>query len=211
MENTNSPVEDNERRNTDASTDNELGEDNMSDEDVPTDEDVERVLNDIERGIEDLRDRLEGISETQQYMSTILEQNRIIHEVFTRFFSLEETQGHPSNFVLSPLGTIDVLHFSDFLMVLDMMITEGLDESEEFEDVPVPLKEELLNKIPIEQFTLGSKFTQCSVCLSDFEMDDNIRVLPCTHIFHPICIDKWFTEHTGCPLCRIDMRDILEK
>lgn len=45
--------------------------------------------------------------------------------------------------------------------------------------------------------------TFCSVCLSDFQEDETLRLLPkCNHAFHISCIDTWLRSHTNCPLCR---------
>ncbi|KAK3428818.1 hypothetical protein EUGRSUZ_E00274 [Eucalyptus grandis] len=46
----------------------------------------------------------------------------------------------------------------------------------------------------------------CSVCLSEFQEDESIRLLPkCTHVFHVPCIDTWLKSHSNCPLCRSDV------
>lgn len=43
----------------------------------------------------------------------------------------------------------------------------------------------------------------CTVCLSEFEEGDAIRLLPkCSHAFHVSCIDTWLRSHTNCPMCR---------
>ncbi|XP_076940527.1 RING-H2 finger protein ATL54-like [Bidens hawaiensis] len=43
----------------------------------------------------------------------------------------------------------------------------------------------------------------CSVCLSEFQDDETLRLLPkCNHAFHVPCIDTWLRSHTNCPLCR---------
>ncbi|PSS13911.1 RING-H2 finger protein [Actinidia chinensis var. chinensis] len=48
---------------------------------------------------------------------------------------------------------------------------------------------------------------QCYICLSEYEESDKIRVLPCRHEFHMMCVDKWLKEiHGVCPLCRGDVR-----
>ncbi|KAM0021858.1 putative transcription factor C2H2 family [Helianthus debilis subsp. tardiflorus] len=45
--------------------------------------------------------------------------------------------------------------------------------------------------------------TDCSVCLSEFEDDESLRLLPkCSHAFHVPCIDTWLRSHKNCPLCR---------
>lgn len=48
---------------------------------------------------------------------------------------------------------------------------------------------------------------RCPVCLDDFEENQDVRVLPCSHSFHTYCIDPWLLNVAGsCPLCRIDLR-----
>jgi hypothetical protein len=33
----------------------------------------------------------------------------------------------------------------------------------------------------------------CAVCLLEWEVEDEVRVLPCGHPFHAECIDTWLT------------------
>ncbi|KAK4269844.1 hypothetical protein QN277_022951 [Acacia crassicarpa] len=43
----------------------------------------------------------------------------------------------------------------------------------------------------------------CAVCLSKFEQQDLLRLLPlCCHAFHVECIDTWLQSNLTCPLCR---------
>lgn len=45
--------------------------------------------------------------------------------------------------------------------------------------------------------------SDCSVCLTEFEDGDDLRLLPkCSHAFHLNCIDTWLRSHKNCPLCR---------
>jgi hypothetical protein len=47
---------------------------------------------------------------------------------------------------------------------------------------------------------------ECAVCLSEFESEDSLRLLPkCKHVFHLECIDVWFQSHSTCPLCRASL------
>ena len=47
----------------------------------------------------------------------------------------------------------------------------------------------------------------CSICTEDFTLGEALRVLPCNHKFHPLCVDPWLLNVSGtCPLCRIDLR-----
>ncbi|KAL1553824.1 RING-type E3 ubiquitin transferase [Salvia divinorum] len=46
----------------------------------------------------------------------------------------------------------------------------------------------------------------CAVCLSEFEVEDTLRLLPkCSHAFHVDCIDTWLLSHSTCPICRASL------
>lgn len=65
----------------------------------------------------------------------------------------------------------------------------------------LPLK--LYHKLPNH---LNEDDAQCYICLVEYEDGDEVRVLPCHHEFHRLCIDKWLKEiHRICPLCRGDI------
>ncbi|TXG62465.1 hypothetical protein EZV62_009459 [Acer yangbiense] len=49
----------------------------------------------------------------------------------------------------------------------------------------------------------GGDGGDCAVCLSKFELQDQLRLLPiCCHAFHADCIDTWLDSNLTCPLCR---------
>jgi Ring finger domain len=45
----------------------------------------------------------------------------------------------------------------------------------------------------------------CSICLADYERDEILVQLPCSHGFHQECIMLWASHHTNCPLCNFDL------
>ncbi|CAI9102094.1 OLC1v1000302C1 [Oldenlandia corymbosa var. corymbosa] len=82
------------------------------------------------------------------------------------------------------------------------------------------LNQTVLESLPL--FTFGSikggNFTSgdCAVCLSKFERQDQLRLLPlCCHAFHADCIGAWLSSNLTCPLCRSTVtptdRDIIHK
>ncbi|ORX60975.1 hypothetical protein BCR36DRAFT_365560 [Piromyces finnis] len=50
--------------------------------------------------------------------------------------------------------------------------------------------------------------TKCSICLLNYEKNDELRILLCTHSFHKECIDNWFKTSSTCPICRTDLKEL---
>mmetsp|Transcript_29422 Transcript_29422/g.46728 ORF Transcript_29422/g.46728 Transcript_29422/m.46728 type:complete len:475 (+) Transcript_29422:46-1470(+) len=48
---------------------------------------------------------------------------------------------------------------------------------------------------------------KCCICLEQFENGDEIRRLPCLHIFHKEEIDKWLRSNRVCPICRVNIEE----
>ncbi|KAF5207844.1 Ring-h2 finger protein atl52 [Thalictrum thalictroides] len=70
----------------------------------------------------------------------------------------------------------------------------------------VGLEKSVIDSIAVFKYKKGEGYvegTDCSVCLSEFEDDETLRLLPkCSHAFHVPCIDTWLRNHTNCPSCR---------
>jgi len=49
------------------------------------------------------------------------------------------------------------------------------------------------------------KIESCTICMSDFEVDDIITLVKCEHYFHKDCIKTWFDQKNTCPVCRIEV------
>ncbi|XP_019168232.1 PREDICTED: RING-H2 finger protein ATL52-like [Ipomoea nil] len=74
---------------------------------------------------------------------------------------------------------------------------------------PSGLDETVIKSITVCKYRKGEGLvegTECSVCLSDFQDDESLRLLPkCSHAFHLPCIDTWLKSHSNCPLCRANV------
>ncbi|VAH55020.1 unnamed protein product [Triticum turgidum subsp. durum] len=47
--------------------------------------------------------------------------------------------------------------------------------------------------------------SMCAICLEDYTVGEQIRVLPCRHKFHAACVDMWLTSwRSFCPVCKRD-------
>ena len=75
--------------------------------------------------------------------------------------------------------------------------------------------EELINNLPVfkvdEKFMEKSQkednknenFEKCVVCMEKYQINDDIKTLPCFHIFHKECIEQWLKAGKDtCPICK---------
>ncbi|XP_008235118.2 PREDICTED: RING-H2 finger protein ATL64 [Prunus mume] len=72
---------------------------------------------------------------------------------------------------------------------------------------PKALDPSVLKTLPTFTYSATTRINpaplECAVCLSEFEDEEQGRVLPkCNHTFHLECIDTWFQSQSNCPLCR---------
>lgn len=59
------------------------------------------------------------------------------------------------------------------------------------------------------QLKIGEEETdvdeKCTICLSMLEDGEDVRRLPCMHLFHQGCVDQWLATSRKCPICRVDI------
>ncbi len=48
---------------------------------------------------------------------------------------------------------------------------------------------------------------KCPICITEFEDGEEIKNLPCNHMFHGNCIDTWLVQNSHCPICKADLLD----
>lgn len=79
-----------------------------------------------------------------------------------------------------------------------------------------PLSKEHINNVHIPEKIYQLRFPkkspppvhECTICLElcqvDVNQPNNIKALPCGHVFHKQCIRKWIksSNHDNCPNCR---------
>lgn len=110
------------------------------------------------------------------------------------------------NFQFTPLlGGMNGANFGDFVVSaggLDNVITMLLNQLEG--GGPPPAAKDQIEALPIvtiDQHHIEDKL-QCHICMEDFVLDENVRSLPCKHLYHDNCIVPWLELHGTCPMCR---------
>ena len=66
----------------------------------------------------------------------------------------------------------------------------------------------IMKKLPVYMYpppsdkVLLAGQTACCVCIDEYEIGDEVRILPCDHIFHVPCVDEWLQRSRCCPMCK---------
>lgn len=65
---------------------------------------------------------------------------------------------------------------------------------------------ETQNPINIGSIIGSEEDDLCPICFEKLQDGDILRVLPCKHKFHALCVDAWLLNSSSlCPLCRVDL------
>jgi len=68
----------------------------------------------------------------------------------------------------------------------------------------------LESQLPVRLFGAENpEEEQCVICFEVYGATDEVYTLPCQHEIHKACADTWFSHHTTCPLCRLDVSQAL--
>lgn len=88
---------------------------------------------------------------------------------------------------------------------LDRVISQLVEQTGNRSTVP-PASQDAIEHLPKKladaEMLGGDGGTECSICMDAVKLDDEVTVLPCTHWFHPHCIEAWLSQHNTCPHCR---------
>lgn len=61
----------------------------------------------------------------------------------------------------------------------------------------------LVQSFPVSKLTKNASTERCTICLDDMVPGCKVKTLPCMHVFHAKCIDKWLKQK-GPPRCPVD-------
>ncbi|KAI3393216.1 hypothetical protein diail_4543 [Diaporthe ilicicola] len=88
---------------------------------------------------------------------------------------------------------------------LDRIITQLMEANPQSNAAP-PASEsaiEKLEKKKLDRQMMGdSAKVECTICIDEMHLGDEVTVLPCKHWFHGECVVLWLKEHNTCPICR---------
>lgn len=99
---------------------------------------------------------------------------------------------------------------------LDQILTALMEEST-MSNAPSPASPEAIAALPrvkLDTKLLGPEGKgECSICMEEVKIGDEVMVLSCNHWFDEACATAWLREHNTCPICRkgIDEENVSSK
>lgn len=73
------------------------------------------------------------------------------------------------------------------------------------DDRPAAPSERQLQRLPTHKAAGKLLEEECPICAQDYEEGEELKTLPCLHVFHCKCIDQWLTSRRAsslnCPMC----------
>lgn len=94
---------------------------------------------------------------------------------------------------------------------LKQLLTAGLHiEVDGDQQIQSRYKMQMEHLIPRSVFDQNrtSANLECRICCEQIVTGEEIKTLPCMHLFHCQCIDQWASEKGNCPECRHRIDDI---
>jgi hypothetical protein len=46
---------------------------------------------------------------------------------------------------------------------------------------------------------------ECCICMDQYSAGQVVKTLPCLHVFHGDCVDKWLKQSGNCPICKFQL------
>ena len=69
--------------------------------------------------------------------------------------------------------------------------------------LPVFKIDEKFMEVSQKEENKNEQFQKCVICMEKYEINDEVKTLPCFHLFHKSCIDQWLKSgNDTCPICK---------
>ncbi len=163
--------------------------------------------------IEDLRNQMSPLIDIQEYYRLlIINLLNIEYDYEQIYYGLGITL-LISNDIPPNINVETIMNIIRYHIV--RLYNLGSNVNNELEPVTLTVSQTELDKIPITPFNslddeTKNHYEKCTICRCEYDETDNVRILKCSHLFHPECIDIWLLNNSyKCPICRSEVADFI--
>ncbi|XVF66109.1 hypothetical protein PTKIN_Ptkin10aG0008000 [Pterospermum kingtungense] len=79
------------------------------------------------------------------------------------------------------------------------------DDDDDSEDEGVVVTAEEVAENVGKVVVVEASGTDCPICLEELAMGSDAACMPCSHVFHDLCISTWLSKKKRCPCCRFKL------
>ncbi|KAL0396087.1 UNVERIFIED_CONTAM: putative E3 ubiquitin-protein ligase RHG1A [Sesamum calycinum] len=90
--------------------------------------------------------------------------------------------------------------YRDLRLDVDNMSYEHWTEEDEIACCLRTTKLAMLDDLPLHFASEMER--KCSICQEEYELDDEMGKLNCSHFYHIDCIRQWLGQKNTCPICK---------
>ena len=157
------------------------------------------TINELEKIYNELKNNYNSMSNIDNYGTEILNS---INEYDDIFYDDREQEDFAINAVEQQI--IDQLCPNPDAMSYEQL----LQLEEEAGKVCKGLTKEQIKNLPTDKYDKKkyNECYQCIICMEEFNEGEEVTLLPCEHIFHMECIEKWLLKEKTCPFCKSEIR-----
>ena len=148
--------------------------------------------------------------ENDDIIVTLNNNDIILVEIYNDILDINLNSNLVNNFLDPEFNLLNTDNSFDNLNNL-ISFLELLNENNENENETKTLTSTEFNNLYKTKYCLVKdkiRYNTCQICLDDqdFQDDDDIIFLPCNHIFHYTCLQRWLLNYNNtCPVCRYNL------
>lgn len=113
----------------------------------------------------------------------------------------------------NPLQFLQQLLNGGGIQMGDYVIGENIDNllnqlfQQQGKNGPPPASKDAVSKLSSRTLSEAEAkhYDECAICKGNFVETDVVREMPCSHVYHPECIEKWLEQRNFCPMCRFEL------
>ncbi|CAH8313267.1 unnamed protein product [Eruca vesicaria subsp. sativa] len=68
-----------------------------------------------------------------------------------------------------------------------------------------PASKSVIEDLPVVEVALEEGDMVCAVCKDEMVLEEEVKRLPCRHLYHGECITPWLGIRNTCPVCRFEL------
>ncbi|KAF2402033.1 hypothetical protein EJ06DRAFT_372226 [Trichodelitschia bisporula] len=92
----------------------------------------------------------------------------------------------------------------------DRVLTQLMEQNGS-DNAPGPASQDAIASLPRKKVDVSMLDDQgrgeCSICMDEVKIGEEVTQLYCTHWFHGQCVGAWLCEHNTCPHCRMGIEE----